>query len=160
MTGLAAQVGWPEFNPHDPHKDGRRKAPGPPPTHCVMHTWNNVKVNFKRILKMITQSANTLLESRKLSDQFFFQAENLSLWKHGRGNNKVGLNLCFIFVLCINEQCYPEATNTLQTSQRLTKSVSLGQRVKTNPLVSQGKNSIIFLCNQAWEIVRWIFKWN
>lgn len=26
---------------------------------------------------MITKSAKTLLESRKLSDQFFFQAENL-----------------------------------------------------------------------------------
>lgn len=47
---------------------------------------------------MITQSANTLLESRKLSEQPL---------KHGRGDNKVGLNLCFIFVLCIDEQCYP-----------------------------------------------------
>lgn len=62
---------------------------------------------------MITKSAKTLSKSRKLSDQFFFQAENLRAFETcggGGAQNRIKTCVSFLYYASMNNVTHKRPT--------------------------------------------------
>lgn len=80
-------------------------------SHTVMHTQNNLEVNFKRNLKVINKSAKTLFESLRFSDQFSFKQEIYEHLKHGeKARSRIKLVVSFLYRASVNNITHKRPT--------------------------------------------------